>query len=286
MKLYKINKSANYYYDIHIKGKRLRKSTGTSDKKLALACMAKAHKDIYESKVLGIKKYEEVTLVNFVTGVFTERHLKHTKSEVRARSFLKRIIKRFGDIKLSQITYSMVEEYQRQRREKAGVCTANKELGLLKSIYNKANLWNSQKLDTEVQVALPEHNPVKGIKFDREPTRERVLTVDEIKSLIANATTEYLRDWIIFALNTGLRSGEMTNMCKPDIEFAKNRILLPDTKSGEPQYRMMNGIARGIVEKYIPGENDKPFGSKPVNAFNKTRKLSALPDVRILFHLL
>jgi len=75
-------------------------------------------------------------------------------------------------------------------------------------------------------------NPLAGIKKLRETRRpRRYLTKEEIGRLIANCP-EHFRPFVVTAVYTGARKGELTRLRWSDIDFAGARISLYRPKTG------------------------------------------------------
>lgn len=86
-------------------------------------------------------------------------------------------------------------------------------------------------------------------KFDNK--RERFLTKTEAKILLSylEETSNSWHDIVLFALNTGLRKGEIFTICKSHIDFNNNFLNVVDTKSYKNRIIPLNHIATDILRK-------------------------------------
>jgi integrase len=115
---------------------------------------------------------------------------------------------------LSDITPVEIEGYKVHRRASVSGATVNRELALLKRMFNLAIAW-------DLFLAL---NPFRKVKFFREfNTGLRVLSPEEETGLLQEAAP-YVQDVIRFALNTGLRIGEVFSLRWSQVDLEK-RIL-------------------------------------------------------------
>lgn len=69
-------------------------------------------------------------------------------------------------------------------------------------------------------------NPVRGLKMPKtqEKEKKKVLTATEQEKLLESAKDNYYYDLIVFALNTGMRIGEITGLKWSDIDYQENVI--------------------------------------------------------------
>lgn len=79
-------------------------------------------------------------------------------------------------------------------------------------------------------------NPVDGVNKITKLRNERVryLSDDERKALLAackESESEQLYPIVVFALSTGARKGEITNLTLADIDLTRNRAVLRETKN-------------------------------------------------------
>jgi integrase len=173
---------------------------------------------------------------------------------------LKHLKKFFGsERKLSDITPPEIEGYRLIRRKEVSGSTVNRELALLKRMFNLAIDWDFSR----------DINPVRRVKFFRElNTGVRVVTVDEEGKLLRNAAP-YIQDVIRFALSTGLRTGEIFTLRWSDVDFEKSILNVFAPKTHKTRAVPINSEARKVLEALALGrksefvfynlETGKPF---------------------------
>jgi len=139
------------------------------------------------------------------------------------RNFKIHILKYFGEhIKFQDIAVEHVEAFKGFRlSEKAKPATVNKDLALLKTIYNKAAKWGKYRGQNPVSLAglLPERNEHVA-QFLSEENANKLL----------NALPAETRPIFEFCLATGIRIGNVLNLRWDQIDTA-NRIIRSTTAS-------------------------------------------------------
>lgn len=127
----------------------------------------------------------------------------------RAQGFLVRFREYFGKRRLQEITYSDIHSYRAMRlksethyKRPPTIATMNRELGVLRRIFNIA-----------VREGWLSKNPFGAgeplISPASERRRERLLTVDEERRLLAACRSKTLRAFLICLLDTGARKSEL-----------------------------------------------------------------------------
>lgn len=249
------------------------------NKKLATAILNKRLADIAENKHLDIKKDQKIKFNNFA-HTYLETHAKPNKRswQTSDAKYLKTLIPFFGESFLYAITPEAVECYKAQRKEKVSVASVNRDLALLKCMFNKAIAWG-----------YASDNPVRKVKLYKENNwRMRYLEKEEIEKLLA-ASPFMLRAILIVALNTGMRKSEIQNLKWSDINFERGYLTLYQTKNGEKRIIPMNrsvretlvSIRKNPESAYIfCGKNGFPYNFR--KSFETALKKSGIKDFR--FH--
>jgi len=173
------------------KGKRCRKSTGTEDKKLAQRILDKVKGQVAEGK--WFQKLPERSFEQMMEKFLDEHASKKTSYRTFA-GHVENMTTFFGNCSLFQITPRLINEYK-NKRHSDGVksATINRELATLKKAFNLAlKEWE-----------WIESNPVSKVSMEPENNqRDRWLTLQEEEKLL-EACPHWLKEVVIFALNTG-----------------------------------------------------------------------------------
>jgi integrase len=132
----------------------------------------------------------------------------------------------FGDWLVVDITTDTIEAYRRVRLP-AGIVATNRDLSLLRAMFN----WAASK-----RRRLAEDNPfldgaVAAVKLQRETARRRRLRPGEEERLFA-ACSSYLRVLVEAAIETGCRRGELLSLQWHQVRLEpKAELLLPAGKT-------------------------------------------------------
>src|SRR5262245_60511119 len=130
---------------------------------------------------------------------------KAATSSLRDRSLAKRLLEVFGEMPVTAISRKHVAAYKVKRRgDSAAPKTINNELVLMSHAFTVA-IREWEWLNA---------NPVTLVSKERVRNHiERWLTVEEEAQLLAVAVAPaWLRELIVFAVETGLRQSEILNL--------------------------------------------------------------------------
>jgi integrase len=136
--------------------------------------------------------------------------------------------------------------------------------------------------------AIPVTNPVLQVRLPSNPdARCRRLEPHEIKRFadaLAATSLPYLRPFVLLAVETGMRRGEILGLTWTNINLKARTAYLPLTKNGHSRTVPLSPQACGIIEG-IPRTGDKLFENVTPNAvrlaWGKIRSKAALSDLRI-----
>lgn len=224
-----IKKGKNWFieystYAINEKGERERRrhqeKIGPS-KSQAEAHLQKRIVERDERKRQGKKCYEDLPFFKFA-----DRYLEYTKQNRKGYNrdpfSLMPLKKTFADTLLHNISPVQVEEYKLKRLDDVSPSTVNRELECLRAMLNKAMEWE-----------LIEKNPIKKMRLLREPPgRVRYLSIEEIQHLL-DECSDRLRPFVLIALETGMRKGEIMVLEWKDVDLQEKIVHIEDSKTGE-----------------------------------------------------
>jgi integrase len=236
------------YYDPN--RKRVQESSQSFTRRDAEALLT-----IRKSEILrGIYKQPiKISLVEF-----SERYMEHAKANKRSwlrdEQMLSHLCAFFGkETPLTEITPVQIEGYKIQRQGKIADSTVNRELALLKRMFNLAITW-------DLYSGL---NPVRKVKFFREfNNRLRILSPEEEGKLLHDAIP-YLQDLIRFALNTGLRVGEIFSLRWSHVDLKGGILAVFASKTQTIREIPINSEARKVLEAWKLNEKNESVFYNP-----------------------
>jgi integrase len=223
-----------WYADYYANGERIQESTGMANKREAEKFLA--------LRISEVQRGVFVKPVNTTLPELGERYIEyaklHKRSWPRDVQMLNRLQAFFGPAKLRDITQIKVEEYQRTRVKEVSPATSNREMALLKHMFNMAERWGQHR----------GKNPVRFVKFLPEDNlRVETLSEDQEEKLLL-ASPPYLRELILFAINTGLRTSDIFNLQWKEVDIEQQRLKKIVKKSDKPLSLPLNDTAFGVVE--------------------------------------
>ena len=225
-----------WYADYYVNGQRIQESTHRATRREAEKFLAERLSQAQR----GYLRPNKVLLADL-----GERYMAHAKLHKRSwprdQQLLTRLESLFGpQCTLPQITALRLEDYQQVRAEKAAPATVNRELALLKHMVNLAKRWEM----------FEGTNPVALVTRLREGNlRLRVLSEEE-EAAVLGCSPPYLQDLIVFACNTGLRSGDIFRLRWEEVDREAGWLHIVSEKTRRELDLPLNEAAAGVVEAW------------------------------------
>jgi integrase len=131
-----------------------------------------------------------------------------------------------------------IERYKLDRlKQSASPATVNRELAVLKHMFNMAEHWQ----------LFFGRNPVRGVKFlEEDKLQSRSLSEAEEEELL-QCCSPYLGDLVTFAINTGLRLGEILNLRWEEVDLENAAIKMLVRKNRRMLEVPLNDRALAVV---------------------------------------
>lgn len=250
---------------------------------------------VKDNKVEGFREDIQTikTQLNLFRQYFGTRLLKHISYEDIRQFKLQRIAAPVVIVKKFKIPVDKASRPSRSRRQfvtekrevksERSIASVNRDLSRLRGIFYVAvrKQW------------LAEHPFLKGdplVKTSEEVVRVRVLSPTEEKLLYSFCTdrSAHLKNIIAFAIDTFMRSGEITKLTWAMVDIQNRRINIPAkiTKTLKARTVPMSLRVTEILKELGGGKSVKKsqtvFGvSSFDNPFNTLRTKAGLKDIRI-----
>ncbi len=205
-------------------GKQLRRPTETSDKKLAEKIFRKVMTQIAEGKWFDKQPGADKTVRELLEKYLREHSARNKtpKTHERDEGLAKIINRYFGDYQLSVLSPKDIADYKVKRRDEGRAPgTVNRELCLLSHAFNLAiKEWE-----------WVDFNPVARVSRERVNNQvERWLTFEEQNKLLA-VSPQWLREIIIFAVNTGWRRSEIIGLTWDKVDLFQKKLTILEQKN-------------------------------------------------------
>jgi integrase len=264
-------------YDIREGGieKRKRVRLGFIPLVQAKQILAQHMQEIVAGKFLALEK-PEVTFTEAADSflAYSEARRKSHENDIQMVNRLKTF---FGGKTLNSLTPDVVEGYLTNRRKVGNQApeknrngkplsnsTLNRDLGILKSILNRA-----------VLNGLLEKNPIQKVRAFREESRDRTLTDEEYESLL-RCSSPRLSAIVQLAYWTGMRKGEILGLRWDQVDF-QNKVVNLEAADTKTQEKREVPLTEGLID--LLKRTPKTLGSPYV--FN--HKGQRLLDVKTAF---
>ena len=260
----------------------IRESTGTNDRRLAEAVLAKRRAEVFEGRWTGRLRDTRVALQQAIQEFMTV-YSKPRKVAWRDDLLVLGRLAAFAgpNAHLQDIDRRLVERFLLDllgdRISKARV---NRYTAALKCFFNRFIEWGS------IQT-----NPCRGIKLYPETARTHWLEAGQIAQLLERCSPR-LRPVVQVALLTGLRKGDILRLSWDRIHFDQGLIRITQGKTQTPLILPMSPALADLLRS-LPRDMDSPYVFDPGpksrrrfgwvrTDFEKARQAAGLPGTR--FH--
>lgn len=260
MNIQKHRGSANYWIDLRIKGKRVRRSLGTDEYRLALERARELAEKLKDGAKAGGLPFKEFAARYFEWA--KKNKPRGWRTEFYESEFIAAWLGTQGVVNIEDITPYHVEQIRlavraRDRRtaddtaRPASKATANRYCALLRQMVNKARAWGLTRAE----------NPVSRVRFYPEREKVRPLTEKEIGKALdaaramrvgdhASPLIRELYDIMRFVLNTGLRKSEV--LCLRWMQVGDGEIQISG-KGAKSRTIPLNKEAQAVLTARVRG---------------------------------
>ncbi len=189
-----------------------------------------------------------------VLGRYLEEVTPTKKGVKQERNRIRQLQKsKLADMTMDKITSETIAQYRDTRLKTVSANTVRIELALISVLFEQCR--------KEWGFALT--NPVRGIRIPKPgKPRQRRLEAGEEEALLAACRTSrayYLHSFVVLAIETGMRFGELLGIRWEHVNLAKRTIFLPDTKNGHPRTVPLSTRAIEAIQELPRGINGKLF---------------------------
>ncbi len=182
--------------------------------------------------------------------------LKKGKSQegYRANQFRKT---KLADMQIDKITGEVVAQYRDARLKVVSANTVRLELAFLSVVFEQCRKeWG-----------FVVSNPVRQIRMPKPgKPRQRRLEAGEEEALLQacrESGAHYLQTFVILAIETGMRFGELAGVTWTNLNLEKRTIYLPDTKNGSSRTVPLSTRALNAIRTQPRSIDGRVFSAKP-----------------------
>jgi integrase len=195
-----------------------------------------------------------MTLVDRYVEEVTPLKKGESQERYRANQFRKT---KLADMALDKITGEVVSQYRDARLKEVSPNTVRLELAFLSVVFEQCRKeWG-----------FAVGNPVKQIRMPKPgKPRQRRLEAGEEDALLQacrESGANYLHTFVILAIETGMRFGELAGVTWENLNLEKRTIYLPDTKNGSPRTVPLSTRALSAIQTQPRSIDGRLFSAKP-----------------------
>ena len=162
---------------------------------------------------------------------------------------------KLAEMHLDKITGEVVAQYRDTRLKEVSANTVRLELAFLSVVFEQCRKeWG-----------LAVSNPVRQIRMPKpgKPRQRRLEAGEEDALLVACKASRayYLHSFVVLAIETGMRSGELLAMRWEYVNLTTRTVFLPDTKNGSPRTVPLSTRALNAIHTLPRSINGRLFRS-------------------------
>jgi integrase len=205
---------------------------------------------------------------------------KKPRTVTSYRECLRRLAETFAGKRLGDISPFLVERHKQVRIQAGARVRANRELAVLKSLFNRCRDWGLYEGD----------NPVCKVRLTKEPQRRLRFLEPEEEQRLLQVSPEPLRTMILLGLYCGLRlRSEALTLRWADVDLRRGWLTVQAAyaKSGRTRAVPLNQVVRAALEERKAHARSEWVFTKPDgtpyqsirNSFETACRRAGLTDV-------
>ena len=172
---------------------------------------------------------------------FGQQYLEYAKANKRSwlrdEQIMKHLNGFFGNMLLTDVGPLSIERYKLDRMQAVAPATVNREIALLKHLFNMAEQWDIYR----------GRNPVKRVKFLAENNLQFRFVTEEDEARLLKCCSPYLQDLVTFAIHTGLRLGDILKLKWEEVDIGQDGICFLVQKTRRILELPLNDEAARVV---------------------------------------
>ena len=204
---------------------------------------------------------------------YIETIIPTMKGRKQERSLCQRLDAKFGKLKVTEITASLLSRYRDIRVTEVSAQTVKHEISCVRRVLRIAQ--------TEWGIWLPQGLP--SVRMPKLPAGRKRRITDSEEMRLLDALSDPVKDVVCLALDTAMRRSEIVNLAQDDLRLAEKSCIVGDPKNGQTRVVPLTRRAISILKR--KHGNTCLFDLRPdsvTQAFRRACKRLDIGDLR--FH--
>jgi len=197
----------------------------------------------------------KVTLADAFDAFFKARPQLSQHTVLNYSRTIRLYLKAWRKKPVNSITRQMVLKRHQDLSEEVGKTTANNVMRHLRSVYNFTAATHDDFPPNPVTILT------QARAWHREQRRQTVVSAQDLpkwwKAVMAEP--EYARDFLLMALFTGMRRGELMALRWENVDLAARTLHLPKTKNGDPLHLPLSTFLVDLLIERKAAAKGSPF---------------------------
>lgn len=262
-------KDGRWWLNYTIDGKRMRVSTGTSDRRLALLKLKDLELKLFKGEIGAKEKSKGRVPIHEFFRRYVEYFQSNSPVDKHPDLARLRIIQDFLARKnvryLAGINTDIVDEFRATVLSGRKPKTIKNYITLLKTALNKAVEWN-----------FIDHNPIANVRGPKVVKTFHFYSQQEVARLV-NEAHDPLKTAIIILVNTGMRRGELFHLRWRDIDLKNGSVRVwPygefSPKGKRPRTIPITGELKSTMRRLSKGKSPDDFVFRPYKSEHRLYK--------------
>ncbi len=243
----KLKQSKHWWYEFVFAGKRIRESTESTRKTIAIEAEKKRRLELERGyNQVEDKRQDRIRTVGELTKEFLDAYkLRHPKSSTFAEYALGHVKRLAGKLMVVDVTDAAVKDFQSARlKEKAAPKSINEETGFLLRILGEQGDFLRAKLRRQSALKLKRNERSVAKAFSPE---EKAALLAEAQ----NRRSPSIYPALMLALHAGMRDAEIRGLQWSRVDLEKGIVTVGDAKTAAGQGRRIplnSDVLEALVE--------------------------------------
>jgi integrase len=235
--------------------------------------------DMQKGSYTNLVLAERTTLSELIDR-YIEEVIPTMRGALEDRFRLKALQRRtLSKLSMTALTPAKIAEYRDQRLTQVSSGTVIRELAYISSIINQARREWGINIDNPIRLVRKPQSPQGRNRILNEAEKLRIL--DELMPRPTRRVSLWMKPLVEFALETGMRRGEMLALTWANVDLTNRTAYLPLTKNGESRTVPLSSKAIQILKSLPRNITGEVFPIKPeavAAAFIKATRRAGVKD--------